>query len=303
VNHFQTRPRALLIFVDGFGIGANDTDRNPVLTYGGSLLDPDRTSATVGVLDAALGVDGRPQSATGQTTLFTGENAPALVGRHVTGYPTQPLRELLMERSFLKRAAEAGLSADFVNAFRPLFFTLPRAVQERMSASTLAHLASGRRFMDLDDVSNGAALYQDMTNGHLIDRGFDVPRRTPEQAGRVLARTVVERDLTLYEYFRSDKAGHTGERSLCEEELRRVDGLVAACLDELDVLGEADATSVLLTSDHGNIEDLSVRTHTHNPVPLLAWGAGADAMVSGAEDLSDVAPRLLAHVGVIEQRS
>ncbi len=35
--------------------------------------------------------------------------------------------------------------------------------------------------------------------------------------------------------------------------------------------------TIVITSDHGNLEDLSVRTHTRNPVPLAVSGPGACA--------------------------
>ena len=34
---------------------------------------------------------------------------------------------------------------------------------------------------------------------------------------------------------------------------------------------------VILTSDHGNIEDLSVRSHTRNPAMTLLFGKGAES--------------------------
>jgi alkaline phosphatase len=46
---------------------------------------------------------------------------------------------------------------------------------------------------------------------------------------------------------------------------------------------------VLVTSDHGNVEDLSTRTHTLAPVPVLAFGPAA-ARVGGVRDLTHVAP-------------
>ena len=59
-------------------------------------------------VDACLGVPGLPQSATGQTALFTGVNAPALVGDHVTAFPTTPLRRVIAEHSLLNRPPRPG---------------------------------------------------------------------------------------------------------------------------------------------------------------------------------------------------
>jgi bisphosphoglycerate-independent phosphoglycerate mutase (AlkP superfamily) len=51
---------------------------------------------------------------------------------------------------------------------------------------------------------------------------------------------------------------------------------------------------ILLTSDHGNLEDLSVRGHTENPVPALVIGAPEirRRFMAGLKDLTDVAPAI-----------
>jgi hypothetical protein len=51
---------------------------------------------------------------------------------------------------------------------------------------------------------------------------------------------------------------------------------------------------LVLASDHGNIEDLSTRTHTRNPVPLVAVGRGAARLSRRVRALDDFAPALLA---------
>jgi len=58
-----------------------------------------------------------------------------------------------------------------------------------------------------------------------------------------------------------------------------------------------DPTNDLLAlcSDHGNLEDLSIKTHTRHPVPLLAWGAGATSFAEAAA-ITDVTPALVAAV-------
>jgi bisphosphoglycerate-independent phosphoglycerate mutase (AlkP superfamily) len=49
----------------------------------------------------------------------------------------------------------------------------------------------------------------------------------------------------------------------------------------------------MLTSDHGNIEDLSVRNHTLNDVPTLIWGRGLDFAASTIRDLADITPTII----------
>ncbi len=78
----------------------------------------------------------------------------------------------------------------------------------------------------------------------------------------MLAGNVDRYDFTLYEYFLTDKAGHTQDRDRCEQVLRDLDRFLAAYLE-----AAPPGATTLLTSDHGNIEDLSTRSHTRNPVP------------------------------------
>jgi 2,3-bisphosphoglycerate-independent phosphoglycerate mutase len=298
----------ILIFVDGLGWGGEDPAVNPCHAYGGRLF---RLPAVTGEespplpvfldglgkpLDAVLGVPGLPQSATGQTTLLTGVNAQALLGHHLTGFPNARLRAVLLEGSVLKRVAERGRRAAFLNAFRPLFFKLPREAQLRMSATTVANLAADLPFFRLEDVTARRCLYQEFTNRDLRERGFDVPLFTPAEAGEVLARASRDYDFVLFEYFQTDRAGHARDRSHACRELRKLEEFTERLLRDLGLDGGSAATGgplVVLTSDHGNLEDLSTRTHTLNPVPFLAWGGGAADLLMEVRDLQDVTPALL----------
>ena len=69
--------------------------------------------------------------------------------------------------------------------------------------------------------------------------------------------------------------------------VRRIDGLIAGYLD-----GAPAGATLILTSDHGNIEDSTSRSHTRNPVPLLAVGPLA-AEFSNLSSILDVTPRIL----------
>lgn len=48
----------------------------------------------------------------------------------------------------------------------------------------------------------------------------------------------------------------------------------------------------LITSDHGNLEDLSVRTHTRNPIPFIIFGKGAGKF-KDVKSLIDVTPAVV----------
>ena len=105
-----------------------------------------------------------------------------------------------------------------------------------------------------------------------------------------MAAGAAESDLALFELFLTDTAGHSQDTEWARDEVVRTDWFLARLFDAVDPREQL----VVVTSDHGNLEDLSVRTHTRAAVPLLAFGAGARAFVRGAKSLLDVAPRLLA---------
>jgi bisphosphoglycerate-independent phosphoglycerate mutase (AlkP superfamily) len=50
---------------------------------------------------------------------------------------------------------------------------------------------------------------------------------------------------------------------------------------------------MILTSDHGNIEDLSTRSHTLNPVPTIIWGAGSQRVANRISSLADITPAII----------
>lgn len=294
----RLRPRVVLFFVDGLGVGERDAVRNPLanLLDGHLSLFADsafphrvRNGGLSTGIDAALGVDGIPQSATGQTTLLTGVNAPRLLGRHLFGFPNRALREVIMERSLLKTVRERGLKCAFLNAFRPRFFELGKKVWKKpLSVTTWTNGAAALPFFTLDDVAARRSIYQDFTNRSLRERGFDVPLFSPEEAGGILGRRSEDFDFLLYEYFRTDGAGHSCDMGRCVSELEGLERFLEAALRSIDL----DSTLVILTSDHGNIEDLGFKGHTRNPALTALWGRGAAEAIERLQTIQDV-PRVI----------
>jgi 2,3-bisphosphoglycerate-independent phosphoglycerate mutase len=297
--------RTILVFIDGLGWGDPDPVVNPQHAYGGDIfrlpagngaLHPMVSGGWARPLDAVLGVDGVPQSATGQTTLLAGVNAQGILGKHLSGFPNEELREVLLEKSLLKTLTDQGLKARFLNAFRPRFWELSRERQLTLSTTTVANLAADLPFFTLDDIRAGRSIYQEYTNTELIGRGFDMEPLNAAQAGRILGRASRENDFTLYEYFQSDKAGHSGDFDRICTELSGLDTFMGALLDEL-AEDLARDTLVLITSDHGNLEDATTRRHTLNPVPLMGWGVGAEQLLASATGLDEVAGAIVARHG------
>ena len=218
-------------------------------------------------LDAALGIPGLPQSATGQTSILTGVNAPAAMGKHISGFPGPALKAILGEHSILKRVREAGLTASFLNAFGPRFFETPEP-RRRLSATSLATMASGAPFRTWADLLEGRAVVHDLTHWRVREWGYDLPLRTAEEAGAIIAQEASTQDFSLFEYFETDRAGHDQDRERARRCLTDIDRALQVALSRLD----PGSTTVIVASDHGNVEDQRVKTHTLNPAFFAIWG-------------------------------
>jgi hypothetical protein len=290
----------------GCEMGINDLSPSPVAHLRSQLLFK--------AIDATLGVDGLPQSGTGQTALLTGINAAALHGRHQPHAPPVALRSLLAERSIFQRVAARGGRATFANPFGPGYWQALAARRLRRSASVIAATGADLRFRDGDDLRNGRAVSWDVTNAAMRARDIGAPLVTPAQAGANLAQLAGDHDLVFYESFLPDLAGHgrlTTEQgdgliqqdgiahSPVEAQIRHAIGL----LDRLigGALGAMRATDTLImTSDHGNVESLAAPTHTRNPVPLLAVGPAARAFAEVAS-IAEVADAIEQAIGPNER--
>jgi len=292
-------PRIIFVFLDGVGLGRAD-ESNPFWLaqteaihrlLGGPLVagaEQSRPGLSLLALDTRLGVDGLPQSATGQVSLFTGVNAAQLLGYHLPAFPNGPLKDVIRERSILRRATELGYRATFANAYTPMYFETVSRTNRPMSATTHAVLGANLPFRWLSDLEKGRAVYWDITNEHLVEQyHLDMPIITAEEAGRNLARLADDYDLVLYESFLTDVVGHKKDAAQAVAVVERLDRFLGSLWASV-----APDVTVVVSSDHGNIEDLTQSIHTLNPAPLLVVGPGASAFRQ-ARALTDVAERIL----------
>jgi 2,3-bisphosphoglycerate-independent phosphoglycerate mutase len=286
------RRHVLLFFIDGVGVGEDDPEINPLATGRYPALHLTRTRTPnpragiptrAGGIDACLGIPGLPQSATGQTSILTGVNAPALLGRHASGFPGPTLRRVLAEHSLLKRLAERGLTPTFLNAFGPRFFEDSETAR-RLSATTLATIASGVRIRDWEDLAEGRAVVHDLTHWRMREYGYDLPLRSAEEAGAIIAREAMKVDFALFEYFETDRAGHAQDRAAAERCLSDLNAALETVVETVD----RERTLVVVASDHGNLEDSRVKTHTMNAAFFAIWGPSDGLPSTGS--LVDLAP-------------
>lgn len=272
--------QVLMIFIDGFGLGKKG-ENNPYFfaqtpfldsVLGGHVLYENSglvkgPRAMMIPTDACLGVPGIPQSATGQTTLWTGINAAKEVGHHVNAYPTRQLREIINNYSIMKMLSNKGKKVTFANAYRKEYFQLVQQRKAFHSTSTLIALSSGQPLRSIENLNHSNAVYQDFTNRMLVEWGYQVKEISPEQAGQNLARMARQHDFTLYEYFISDKVGHARDMARAIEIYEMLDRMMATCIAESNL----EDTMIMIVSDHGNLEDLSCKAHTVNKVPTILF--------------------------------
>jgi 2,3-bisphosphoglycerate-independent phosphoglycerate mutase len=309
----------LFIFLDGVGLGVNDPLINPFactrLPNLENLLDGrpfvldslpipddpqqnyylplDSERATLVSLDAGLGVPGLPQSATGQAVLLTGINIPQKIGYHYGPKPNQAVAEFLRNGNLFCTLKEDGKEAALINAYPPRYFQGIDSGRRLFSSIPLAVDSAGIPLKTQEDLFSGKALSADFTGQGWRDRlGLpDTPVLTPPQAGERMAALAAAYDLTFFEYWPSDYAGHGQDMAaaciLLETFDKVLGGLLEAWADNQGL--------ILITSDHGNLEDLSTRRHTGNPVPALVVGAKPyrQRFVAGLHDLTDITPAIL----------
>jgi hypothetical protein len=281
-------PPILMVFIDGLGMGPPDPRRNPLYAGQSSVLTT-LIEQHAKPVDATLGVPGLPQSATGQTALLTGVNAPEIMGRHIEGFPGPALKKIIRAHNIFRKLMEQGCRCTFANAYYLEAWT---GTQRRkfQSVTTVAALSALGTVRTVEDMLKGRAVYQDLTRHFLKRRGFQGPLTTPEDSARDLISLAGDFDFTLFEYFQTDRCGHKADPERTKHTLCRLDTFLAALLTAVQKTG----MQLVITSDHGNIEDCTTRAHTANPVPFIALGPGCDALKNRVNALTDFVPALLA---------
>ena len=298
-----------MLFLDGVGIGVNNAAVNPFFaadlpalrSFLGALptlenAHVESEHATVVPLDATLGVGGLPQSGTGQTALFTGENAALQIGKHFGPYPYSTLRPIIQEKNILRQLLDTGKMPYFANAYPQKFFDYFQDKQTRLTVTTLSCSYCEMPLHRAEDLSNGKALSGDVTNAGWPRMGYpDIKPITAGEAGRRLVSLLHEYDFVLFEYWRTDKTGHSERMDHAVEALEQIDGLVAGIVETLDTTD----CLLIITSDHGNVEDMSTKVHTRNPVPAILYGhmhQKFGSLLQQKPDLTGVVPTLMRYI-------
>ena len=279
--------QVVFLFVDGVGL-AQPSPENPLNAEVCPTLW--RLIERHGKpIDACLGVAGVPQSATGQATMFTGVNGAQAMGRHCEGFPGLALRQIIERDNLFLELKKRGRRVKFADAY--LVESADELASRRFkSVTTVMALTAPETISTIDDLLDDRALLQDLTRETIQDRYPDVPVVSPPRAAEHLFRLAHANDFTLYEFFQTDVSGHAMDYARACAVLRVYDRFLAALVRYT----EAAAITLVLTSDHGNIEALGERGHTRNAVPFVAYGPREKFLRDRVASLVDVTPALLA---------
>jgi hypothetical protein len=284
-----------MIFIDGVGIGKKDYEFNPFFKYDfksfqeifGKIPSLENSFLTANGFylfptDARLGVEGLPQSGTGQASIFCGINAPQIVGKHFGPYPYSTTVPLIKEKNIFLHYKNQNRKSFFANAYPQVFFDYINSGKSRLSVTSLSYISTGMKLNNEIDVLNGRALTAEITNERWNSKlGYSLPIITPQTAAERLLKIADENDFTLYEFFLSDHIGHGRIKNEFDQIFRNIDLFLLHLMKNIP----NDITFVVC-SDHGNLEDLSIKTHTMNPALTITGGKHASELAGSIKDIS-----------------
>lgn len=284
--------KMIFIFIDGFGLGEDDVLKNPVKAANTPNLDRIFKEYAVFSADASLGVPGLPQSATGQTSIFTGINAPAALGRHLNAQPTITLKNIINNNNLFKELISMGFSVTNANTYRQEYLDRmydPAERKFRPSVTSVMTMSAGIPFRKVEHYKKGCGIYHDITGTIIKESGYDVEIITPAEAAQRLYNISRNYDFTLFEHFLSDIIGHSMNREAAIAEIELLDEFLGSLFNIVDFKQDI----IFITSDHGNIEDISVKTHTYNKVPVIAAGNLPQGYKLEIRSLLDIMPAIV----------
>jgi len=284
--------KMIFIFIDGLGLGEKDKCKNPIFSAATPALDMIFNSFLVIPTDATLGVAGLPQSATGQTAIFTGINASKALNRHMQGQPTITLKNILNENNLFKELLNMGYKVTSSNVYRDEYLIKMQDSKDRRnrpSVSSVMSMSCGMKFRTISEYNQGQGIYHDITGKILFDNNFSEREITIKEAAERLYNISRDYDFTLFEHFLSDIVGHRMDLELAEMEIKLLDSFLGELLKLVDLSEDI----IFIVSDHGNIEDISVKTHTFNKVPTIIGGRIPAGITSSIKSLTDITPAII----------
>lgn len=280
--------KVIFLFIDGLGMGSSDPKVNPVYAAKSHFLAGLMENARF-YADASMGVEGLPQSATGQTAIFTGVNASKVLNRHMSGQPTASLKKIIARDNLFCHLQKMKLAVSSANVYRDEYLQKmmdSRDRRNRPSVTSVMCMAAHVPFRTWESFRNNTGVYHDITGDILRESGYDISPVSPMLAAQNLHTISRNYDLTLFEYFMTDIKGHKADITEATAIIDRLNEFLEALLGLMDLTEDI----LIITSDHGNIEDMTVKTHTMNKVPVIILGDKAKELNTPVLSLVDIMP-------------
>ncbi|VAX22189.1 Phosphoglyceromutase [hydrothermal vent metagenome] len=292
----------LMIFLDGVGIGEKDPTKNPFFQRSFKFFNQvfsetphlenqniSRNNKYIFPVDACMNIEGLPQSGTGQTSIYCGINASAEIGQHFGPYAHSRLKPLIKEKNIFQSFKDMELKISFANAFPQVFFDYINSGKTRINVTSVMSMDSKMRFNDINDLKKENAISAEITNRRWVEKlNYDITIIKPEKAAQRLLNIASKNDFTLFEYFHSDHVGHGRLASEKEQLLSDLDQYLYYILTNID-----KKITLLICSDHGNLEDMSVKGHTLNPALGISAGNNAEYLMRNITHLYDIKPAIM----------
>lgn len=218
-------------------------------------------------------------------------NAAKVLNSHFGPYPHSELRTILKEENIFKVLKTLGADVYFANAYPKQFFEYIEAGTRKLSATTLSCLMSGVPLCNDESLRRGEGISADITAERWSrELGYsDIEPQKPFEVGRIMRKIAEAHDFTMFEFFLTDHAGHEQDMGFARKILEVFDEFLGGIVE-----GGLSNLTVLISSDHGNIEDLSTRAHTLNPVLTAVAGEDVSFFEGRICSIIDIAPTIIA---------
>ena len=237
-----------MIFIDGLGIGKKDYENNPFFKFGFKSFETilgkiphleNQSTSNNGYycfpVDATLGVEGLPQSGTGQVSIFCGMNAAKHVGKHFGPFPYSTTIPIIEKDNIFKAFIEKNKKAYFANAYPKVFFDYIESGKTRLSVTSASCRLSGVKLNGIEEVKKEQALTAEITNERWNKKlNYKLDVITPETAAKRLLKIANENDFTLYEFFLTDHLGHGRIAEEFDQIFMNLDKFLLSVLTEIN---------------------------------------------------------------------
>lgn len=292
----------IMIFLDGVGIGKADPSINPFFKFNFNLFSNifgstphlenqiiNKDGRFIFPSDAIMGISGLPLSGTGQTSIFCGVNASRILGNHFGPFPHSLLIPIIREKNIFKEFKRLKKKVVFVNAYPQIFFDYIESGKKRLSVTSLSCQLSNVPLKKATDLRKGEALSAEIDNEGWVNRlGYSLKIIKPETAAQRLLKIASNYHLTVFEHFFTDHLGHGRYSDMLENRLNVLDRFLYYLLTNLP-----KNFTLLVCSDHGNVEDISIKSHTTNPALTISAGQFAERLKNRITNLSHIKDALL----------